>query len=283
MKMIRFGLWFGFLLSALFWPASASAKEEATPPAGRVTLYSGTGFTGERIELAPGDKIDDFNYQRFPSGKVANNRISSIKVVGDVEVTLFNYRDFKGEQISVRRSVTDLAALPLGDGHDNWNNNLSSITVYAVMRPPQGRPAPDRGDTHEQPRFDDRRPPPPPPPPRPVFDRRGTEKVVRQAYRDVLGREADPEGLSLYIGIMEDRGWSESRLRDQLRSGDEYRQIVVPREVRAAYRDVLGREADPAGLTYYVGRVLKAGWTFTRVRDALKQSPEYKNRPRARR
>ena len=91
----------------------------------------------------------------------------------------------------------------------------------------------------------------------------------------MLGREPDSEGLWNYVGIVEDRGWSEDRLRQEFRRSSEYRQEVIPRQITAAYHEVLRREPDSAGMSFYTQRMLKGGWTETRVKDALRRSPEY--------
>jgi hypothetical protein len=69
-------------------------------------------------------------------------------------------------------------------------------------------------------------------------------------------------------------------LRDHLRSEDRYRQEAAEFIVRRAYRDVLGREADPGGLRQYSWAVREKGWTESDVRDDLRKSAEYRNRPR---
>lgn len=43
-----------------------------------------------------------------------------------------------------------------------------------------------------------------------------TEEGIKQAYRDVLGREADPEGLQYYLTQSVKRGGGGSRLKDEL-------------------------------------------------------------------
>jgi hypothetical protein len=53
------------------------------------------------------------------------------------------------------------------------------------------------------------------------------------------------------------------------------------RIVRRAYQDVLGREPDQPGLRLYRDRILDEGWTEKRVRDALRNSPEYREKAAA--
>jgi hypothetical protein len=43
---------------------------------------------------------------------------------------------------------------------------------------------------------------------------------------------------------------------------------------------VLGREADPSGLKQYMWAVRDKGWTESDVRDDLRKSAEYRNKPR---
>jgi len=48
--------------------------------------------------------------------------------------------------------------------------------------------------------------------------------------------------------------------------------------VRRAYQDVLNREPDGAGLRLYRSRILDDGWTEADVREALRRSPEHRER-----
>ena len=46
--------------------------------------------------------------------------------------------------------------------------------------------------------------------------------------------------------------------------------------VENAYQDVLGRKADKAGMREFRSKIIDQGWTEAQVRDALRQSPEFK-------
>jgi hypothetical protein len=48
------------------------------------------------------------------------------------------------------------------------------------------------------------------------------------------------------------------------------------RIVRRAYEDVLNREPDAEGLRVYRSRIIDEGWTEQQVREALRDSPEYR-------
>ncbi|MCF3651921.1 DUF4214 domain-containing protein [Synoicihabitans lomoniglobus] len=261
---------------------SLSAQPDRSGPA--VVLFSQPNFQGERIELEAGESIDDFNYQRFPSGRNANNRVSSIRIRGDVEVAIFDYRNFRGENLTLRDSVRNLGRIETANGAGNWNDELSSITVRERSSRHRGPDYGGRGDDRRDDRgHDDSR-----------GDRRDDGRddhrdsrrdrdhhrevvqVVQRAYLDILGRKADAEGLRNYVGIVEDRDWSEERLRNELRRSTEYRTVVVPRLVTTAYIEVLDRKPDAAGLRFYTSRMRDRQWTETRVREALRSSPEYR-------
>ena len=59
----------------------------------------------------------------------------------------------------------------------------------------------------------------------------------------------------------------------QERSAGDVDQIV-----RRAYRDLLDREPDSAGLRLYRGHILDDDWSEAQVREAIRSSPEYKQK-----
>jgi hypothetical protein len=50
------------------------------------------------------------------------------------------------------------------------------------------------------------------------------------------------------------------------------------RIVRRAYQDILDREPDTGGLRLYRSRIIDDGWSESQVRDALRDSPEYREK-----
>jgi Peptidase inhibitor family I36 len=50
------------------------------------------------------------------------------------------------------------------------------------------------------------------------------------------------------------------------------------RIVRRAYQDVFDREPDAQGMRLYRSRIIDDGWSEEQVRDALRRSPEYRER-----
>jgi TorA maturation chaperone TorD len=107
------------------------------------------------------------------------------------------------------------------------------------------------------------------------------DKVVRRAYEDILHREPDQEGLRHYRTEMIDNGWTEQDVRQALRKSTEHdsvSQSSADRIVRRAYQDILGREPDYNGLVQYRNQITDHGWDEHDVREALRKSPEYRQK-----
>jgi hypothetical protein len=107
------------------------------------------------------------------------------------------------------------------------------------------------------------------------------DRMIQHAYEDILGRRPDPEGLRTYRSNVIDRGWTERQVRDALRKSPEYRRETsntADSIVRHAYREVLGREPDSAGLREYRNRIEEHGWDEHDVAVALRNSPEYREK-----
>lgn len=100
--------------------------------------------------------------------------------------------------------------------------------------------------------------------------------IIKRAYLDLLGREPDSQGRRDYRGLILDQGWTEAMVRDNIRRGDEFRREGAERIVCRAYLDVLGREVDPEGLRHFRTNLLEKNWTEGDVRDALRNSEEYR-------
>ena len=144
-------------------------------------------------------------------------------------------------------------------------------------------------------------------------NQRQAERIVRQAYRDILGREPDPSGLAQYTRSMLYDNWTEADVRRSLQSSQEYAQRgygsygqygtygrydnrdlrrsssrygtgvyngQAAEMVRQAYLSTLGREPDAIGLREYTARVVRDGWTQRDLVRALRSSDEYRYRVR---
>ncbi|NCD33911.1 MAG: DUF4214 domain-containing protein [Spartobacteria bacterium] len=106
------------------------------------------------------------------------------------------------------------------------------------------------------------------------------DTVISRAYEDLLNRKPDPSGLRRYHIKMIDDGWSEEDVRKDIRSSQEYRGKGVDDVIRRAYEDLLDRKADSAGFNFYKKQMIDKGWSERDVRDALRNSEEYKKKHR---
>jgi len=162
-------------------------------------------------------------------------------------VLMYQNAGFRGASMWVNGDVPDLGAFAINlSSQGSWDRNISSAQVQAV--------GPDVV----------------------VFarwERRDAERIVRAAYRDILGRDADGQGLRLYMSRLVDAGWSEEQLRDSLRRSDEFKNRDLDAIIRRAFHDVLGREPDASGIASYK-RSLSRGMTEREMREDLRHSHE---------
>ncbi|MFK4134048.1 cellulase family glycosylhydrolase [Pseudomonas luteola] len=108
------------------------------------------------------------------------------------------------------------------------------------------------------------------------YKARSTE-VVKQIYRDYLGREADQEGLAGWAGRIADGSMSIDAVVSVIKQSDEYQ---VRNAVQQLYMTYLGRAADSGGLINWSNQVLSGNMSIEAVANALVQSQEYKDKSR---
>jgi hypothetical protein len=112
------------------------------------------------------------------------------------------------------------------------------------------------------------------------------ERIVRDAYREVLGREPDPGSRGWVDKVLYDH-WTKQDVVRALMNSDEYKrrgrmtQTEAERIVRRAYLDVLGREPDP-GSRGWVEKVMYENWTEQDLVRELRKSEEYRLKGRVR-
>jgi plasmid stability protein len=205
-------------------------------PRDGVCFFKDPGFRGEYFCARSGDSLsavpDDMN-----------DRISSIRIFGRAEVTVFRDVRFSGRSARFETDVRNLK-------DEGWNDLISSLRVRSGSF---GRLAED------------------------------PDRIIRRAYEDILDREPDTAGLRLYRSRMIDDGWSEAKVREALRKSPEYREksTMTPAKaqdiVRRAYLAVLTREPDSASQGY-VDKVLRDRWSQQDVERELRKSDEYRNK-----
>jgi len=90
----------------------------------RVVLYEDTDFRGGSITMEPGERIENLSHRFFSNGHNANDRVSSIRVEGEAEATIFVDVGFRGEPLQIARDVRDLRAFERRGG-GRWNDAIS--------------------------------------------------------------------------------------------------------------------------------------------------------------
>ena len=107
------------------------------------------------------------------------------------------------------------------------------------------------------------------------------DEAIRRAYREVLGRDPDASGLAHYRAKWRD-GWTQGQIRDDLRRSHEGRDNKTRDVITRAYRELLGREPDPAGYSNYERLMREKGYTERDVRSAIMSGDEYREKRGAR-
>jgi hypothetical protein len=96
--------------------ASAQMWGRSTAPRSGVCFYEDINFGGRWFCARPGADLRD-----VPLG--TNDKISSIRVFGDVEVNVYRDAGFRGRTTVFRSDVRDLR-------RSDWNDRISSVQVF---------------------------------------------------------------------------------------------------------------------------------------------------------
>jgi hypothetical protein len=223
------------------------AHADRRPP--RVILFEHADYEGDFIVLTPGDIFENLSGRTFPHGARLNDGVSSIRIEGGAELVVFSDARFRGAAMRVTDNIRDLTGRLLPEGrHESWNDQISSLRVEEVRHRTDGRDNRDKEIeafiraayldvlgravdpeglrnyrrlvleqewselmVREELRRSDE------------YRREGVERIIRRAYLDLLGREADARGLAQYRRNLLERGWNEGDMCDDLRRSEEYR------------------------------------------------------------
>ena len=100
-----------------------------------IILYSDPNFQGDSLELAPGAEIPDLRNARFQGGHKSNDRISSIRVLGGLHVTVFADPRCRGDQLFLTEDVADLRTLTRPTpGTGTWDDTITAVRVGEIRR-----------------------------------------------------------------------------------------------------------------------------------------------------
>ncbi len=103
--------------------------------------------------------------------------------------------------------------------------------------------------------------------------------AITRIYREVLGRDPDANGLAHYRGKWRD-GWTQGQIRDDLRRSNEGKGTYIHNAITRAYRELLGREPDPAGYANYERLMREKGLSERDLRASIMSGDEYRQRRR---
>jgi hypothetical protein len=212
-----------------------------------VVFFSEPNFRGESFIVESGGVVE--NLSRLPRQRGSwNDGISSFRIEGIATVVAHADAGLRGPRLESSSSLGDLVA-ERRPGHPEatWDRAISSLRVV-----------PPRSHRHD---------------PEPGYDRRAAENIVRRAYRDILARDPDPDGLRSYRDRLVRGDWSEDDVRADIRRSQEFRAINPDDIIAKAYREVLKREPDAEGLRHY-RELLNRGWTVPQLRADLLRSEE---------
>jgi hypothetical protein len=238
----------------------------------RVTFYTEPNFRGEALTIEAGANVETLDRLKRSDQKPWTYGISSVRIEGAAKATVYTQPGFRGESLEINASVSDLYAVERTSGA-TWDRAIASINVTGP-RVTMVQPAPPPPLVREgPPTAVVVVPVTPPPPPRPRMDPRTAERMVQQAYREVLDRNADPAGLRRYRDRVMSEGWTEGQLIAELQRSGEARAINPDAAITKMYREILGRDPDPSGLAHYRSK-WKDGWTQGQIRNDIRRSAE---------
>ena len=259
----------------------ASAQTSSALSPDRVTFYTDPNFKGEALTVEAGASVENLDrIMRTTTQKPWTFAISSVRVEGAARATVYSGSGFLGDRLEITRNIADLYTVPRGqEPGATWDRSIASVAVTGPQRTVVAQPPSPAG--YNQPPstvYVVPRPASPPPPVvmrevRPRLDRRSAEQIVQRAYREVLNRPADPEGLRTYRDRLMYEGWSERQVIENLQRSGEARSVNADEAIRQAYREVLGRDPDANGLAHYRAK-WRDGWTQGQIRDDLRRSQE---------
>ena len=173
-----------------------------TPRSG-ACFYRDPDFHGDYFCAAAGDDIET-----MPSGM--NDKISSIRTFGNVEIELFQDTRYRGRSERFGSSVRNLK-------EDGWNDRLSSVRVNRRGGGGDGFRDNSRRDDgrRDNGRRDNNRD-------RAGMTRARAQDIVRRAYLTGIRREPDPGNAGFVDRVLRDR-WTQTDVERELRNSEEYR------------------------------------------------------------
>ena len=258
-------------LTALRADPAGPRSEHPRPATGRVVLYSGENFDGVSVELLPGAEVANLADLRFADGRQVDDRISSVRVFGDLTVTLYSDPGFSGDVLELADGAPRLVRVPRRGR--NWDNCLSSVRVSGGRCDGRGPADWDRGHGG---RPEDGGGPAGRPPRHDGPSGAEIERLVARAFRELLAREPNESELRKYGDAVVEQGWGRDEICADLRAGREYRTREANALIERVYREMFGREVDASARKIWLKRLVEKGWDERRFRAEMRKFDEYR-------
>jgi hypothetical protein len=122
----------GLVSLAAFLPREAGAQSRSDRDRDRVCVYQHAGYGGWEHCYGVGEDARDLGNHR--------NGISSVRIFGRAEITLFEHPAFQGNEVIIDRDISDLRELK------RWNDQTDSLRVAAAGFTGRPRPGQRRED-----------------------------------------------------------------------------------------------------------------------------------------
>ena len=178
---------------------------EAVPRSG-VCFYEDINFGGRYFCTSVGDSTS-----RVPSDM--NDRVSSVRVFGNADVTLFRDPNFQGQARMITTNIADLRTAGFNDRVSSYQVDARSYAGNNGSGNGVGNGGLNRGQAKKAARASR------------WNSYSEAQSVVRRSYRNVLGRDPDPSGLRNWTDQVMANNWTERDLENALRQSDEYRTL----------------------------------------------------------
>ena len=108
------------------------------------------------------------------------------------------------------------------------------------------------------------------------------ERVVEEAYREILGRSPGSKELRRGVQRLRYESWTPGRIRGELLNSDEYKEREADHLIDDAYHDLLDRRPDPDERRHYRREIIRNGFTEEDVRREIRKTQEFRvTRPNA--
>jgi hypothetical protein len=270
---------------------SGNGRDDRSLPREGACFYQDAHFQGASFCVETGQDLESLPWS-------TNDRVSSIRLIGDAEVMV--YQDYRYAGIARRftHDVQDLASV-------GFNDQISSVQTRSLASAgttgqswglgtgtaslPQNGACFYESSYYQGPSFCVEAGANPVDVPAEANDRISSVRILGSAsvtVYDQLRSSGDSRYFTTSVQDLQSEGFGDRISSVEVR-GDSYGGGLSSQGagynepdaiVRRAYQDILGREPDSEGLRTYRSYIIDNGWTEQQVRDALRKSAEYAQR-----